>query len=141
MLNPGQCDDFDFGKRPRSDYLAKYDPIPIRSKERLEAEHVLEAQLVDIFFANLTKELGAIFPDPTDMPGPGQKNNKVDLCTYIKTYWDNKAGNPLPDINGSGQPKEAAKWLADQYPTTKNWPEEFLLLPGTINQLKEKVRP
>ena len=95
----------------------------------------MEAQLVDIFFQEANARLGSSLPDPTDQMGAVA----VDLCTYIRAYWQNANNNPLPDVAKNGKTKEAAKWLADVYPTTQNWPEELLLLPGAINGLKAKV--
>lgn len=133
LSQPRRCDNFDFGQYPVSLYTSKY--AIIKGRDRLESEHVLEAQMVDIFFQHVSSSLGPAFDDPFDPTG----QNKVDFCTYIEAYWADGYGNPLPDLTGSGTGMPAAKWLADQYPTNKNWVEEFLLLPGTINQLKEKV--
>lgn len=131
LKDPMNCGNFDFGRRENKMFGTVYKNL--NRDQTLASEHVIEAQLIGQFFQDLSKDRGQTLPDPHDSSG----SKKVDLCKYIEAYWSDKDDNPLPDIKGTK--KQAAKWLADQYPTTKNWPEEFLLLPTAINSMKEKV--
>ncbi|KAF3492377.1 uncharacterized protein GIQ15_01894 [Arthroderma uncinatum] len=114
LEDPTDCGNFDFGKRSNNMHTVYTDP-DLSNGLRLATEHVIEAQLIDQFFTNTSKTLKETLPDPFDKSG----KKKVDLCTYIKAFW--------------------AQWIADQYPTTHQWPEEFLLLPNDVNRLKADV--
>ncbi|EFR04844.1 hypothetical protein MGYG_07848 [Nannizzia gypsea CBS 118893] len=133
LKTPRECGDFDFKRRSNSLYTPDYQPLKNDASLRLATEHVLETQLIKIFTKNITGEEGITFPDPYKNKG----TSKVNFCTYMGAYWDDKNNNPIPSIGGTS--KQATQWIADQFPTTDNYADEFFLLPSVVNGIKARV--
>ncbi|EFE44598.1 hypothetical protein TRV_00614 [Trichophyton verrucosum HKI 0517] len=132
LANPNSCGDFDFGKRSNKKYDTTYSSKgkKVSGNQVLETEHVLEGQVIDIFFRNMSMTL----PENYDDPYEKSPKDKVDLCKYISPYWDLNNNNPLPTVNKVT--KNGPQLIADQYPTNSKWQEEFFLLPKGVNGLK-----
>ncbi|EFQ97753.1 hypothetical protein MGYG_00794 [Nannizzia gypsea CBS 118893] len=133
LSNPNSCGDFDLGKRSNERYDTTYSPEGnniVSKNQLLETEHVLEGQVIDIFFQNMSMTL----PEQYDDPYQKSTKDKVDLCKYIAPYWSTKNKNPLPTVKGVT--KNGPQLIANQYPTKSKWQEEFFLLPKGVNGLK-----
>lgn len=59
------------------------------------------------------------------------------MTARVTTLTDSQ--NPLPTLQSGGNPKPAIEWIADQFPTTDNFPEELLLLTDAVNGMKDAV--
>lgn len=136
LKNPKECGDFEIRRRLNSLYKTDYKMLnsPKHNPNYgLATEHVLETQLISLFSEEISKQAGKMFIDPSDKSGL----KMVDFCTYMTAYWADSNKNFLPEIGGVS--KLGVQWIADQFPITKSWLDEFFLLPGAPNGIKGRV--
>lgn len=137
MAKPEDCADFNFQNYKKKDYNTMFSG-PRRKQvppgQRLESEHVLEAQMISIFFSALDEAKGKNYPDPYDK---SKAPTMMTFCRYIGAYWNTTNNNPLPKLNNVE--KSGPKWIADEYPTKNKFVSEFFLLPKNANGLKKLV--
>lgn len=123
------CDNYDWG---RPDSTATY-----------ETEHVLEWQLVAGFFNKLGEDMRA---NTFDHPDPGQQI-QIGFCEYWYETWNldihqriNEPNPPAANLPKMTRQHEPLEWLAQEYPSNKNWIKEFTLLEKELNGYKGRVR-
>ncbi|KAK2865320.1 hypothetical protein FQN49_003693 [Arthroderma sp. PD_2] len=127
-LTKEECGNFDFRRQPNSKYATTYKDS--EGDFKLATEHILEALLIGEFFQNISETDGKKYLDPFD----AARKKQVDLCTYIRAFWDVEDTTLQPEFGGTTLP--GPQWIADQFPTKDKWTEEFTLLPNAINTLK-----
>ncbi|KAJ6785998.1 hypothetical protein PWT90_07634 [Aphanocladium album] len=115
------CGDFNFGspllaREPNTDY---------------HTEHVLEAQMIDLFFQYLNKKKK---PQPDPKPGAA-KGDTVSFCDYVNVLWDVPAFVwPGQDMDGGiGKKWDPIMHIAAQFPTKTFNKQEFVALESPIN--------
>ncbi|DAA79221.1 TPA_exp: Uncharacterized protein A8136_3006 [Trichophyton benhamiae CBS 112371] len=136
LKNPKECGDFEIRRRLNSLYKTDYKMLNSPKHDPnygLATEHVLETQLISLFSEEISKQAGKRFIDPSDKSG----SKMVDFCTYMTAYWADSNKNFLPEIGGVS--KLGVQWIADQFPITKSWVDEFFLLPGAPNGIKGRA--
>ncbi|KAI9766214.1 MAG: hypothetical protein M1839_005004 [Geoglossum umbratile] len=126
--NPTDCNDYGFG------LVAK--PVPKVNTNKFATEHILEYQLLSIFFDETRNQEGSVFNDLRPS-APGTLPQIVNLCQYLKSYFDLPV--PLwPNIGGVT--RSPIQWLSYQYPGSDNaFTEEFVILDKGVNNAKEKM--
>lgn len=86
-----------------------------------DSEHVLEWQLIALFFRELNNNEATILdPDP-------RVNSQLAFCKYVEKYWT------VDFAIAGGTPKNPAQHIADQYPTVNTFTDEWVLLEHDIN--------
>ncbi|ENH99491.1 glycoside hydrolase family 18 protein [Bipolaris maydis ATCC 48331] len=120
-VDPEDCSNFNFG-----------DPLQARAAGvQYHTEHVLEAQMIDLFFKYLDKKKSKQ-PDPK--PGAAQ-GATVSFCDYVNELWDVPPFVwPNEDTTGGvGKAWNPIMHIAAQYPTRTYKKEEFIALESAIN--------
>jgi chitinase len=118
---PADCNDFTFGKLSQT---------PAQTA-RYATEHILEFQLIQIFFDDLVKKKGIVFKDPTGGTKP------VDLCKYLQPYWSSLPSSTYPTIDGVRD--TPIQLLSNAFPSTTQYTGEWVLLDSGVNNAKEGV--
>lgn len=120
-VNPKDCGDFDFGS-----------PLTARAANtQYHTEHVLEAQMIDLFFEHLR----ATAPRPDD-PDPSKPlGSKVSFCDYVDILWKVPAFVwPGKDTQGGvGTAWNPIEHVAAQFPSKTFKRNEFVTLESAIN--------
>lgn len=127
-VNPKDCGNFDFGS-----------PLTARAADvQYHTEHVLEAQMIDLFFQHLDKKKSKL-PDPKPNPAQGAT---VSFCDYVDELWDVPPFVwPGQDTTGGvGKAWNPIMHIAAQYPTKTFKRSEFVALESAINT-PSKTRP
>ncbi|GKT49647.1 chitotriosidase-1 [Colletotrichum spaethianum] len=120
-VNPTDCGDFDFGN-----------PLTARvANIEYHTEHVLEAQMIDLFFQYLDKKKSKL-PDPKPNAAQG---DTVSFCAYVDLLWDVPAFVwPGKDTTGGvGTAWNPVMHIAAQFPTRTFKTSEFVALESAIN--------
>ncbi|OHF04585.1 hypothetical protein CORC01_00056 [Colletotrichum orchidophilum] len=120
-VNPKNCGDFAFGS-----------PLTARAANtEYHTEHVLEAQMIDLFFKHLDKKKPRL-PDPRPNAQQGQT---VSFCTYVNALWEVPAFVwPGQDTTGGvGKAWNPIMHVAAQFPTRTFNKAEFVALESAIN--------
>lgn len=130
-LVPDNCNDFTFGI------------VPNRAKgsgsNSVATEHVLEFQLLPIFFDEMQQKYGVAFDNPVPQPtDPTQRwNPKVDLCHYMQPYW---YGTLSSWVTMPGFPAmRATDAAALAFPSRTQFTAEWVILEKGANRAKERV--
>ncbi|WPH03961.1 glycoside hydrolase, protein [Acrodontium crateriforme] len=107
----------------------KLDSVPEEELRNFATEHVLEFQLLPIFFDVVQKIYGKEhFPNPLGTGRP------VDFCHRIQPYWRPPASQW---ITVNGERKTPLQAMCDGFPGKDNqYADEFVLLFGRINLAK-----
>ncbi|KAF6809274.1 glycosyl hydrolases family 18 protein [Colletotrichum plurivorum] len=105
-----------------------------------QAEHVLEAQLIKLFFEDIDLNLED-FPNPDPNPGPGE-DDKLRFCVLVNKMWNIEAV-VIPNLDsavGVGRALKPVQHIANQFPT-RGWNlDEYVRLDKWINSPpKEKA--
>ncbi|RYP60671.1 hypothetical protein DL771_010425 [Monosporascus sp. 5C6A] len=127
-VNPKDCGNFDFGS-----------PLTARAANvQYHTEHVLEAQMIDLFFQHLDKKKSKL-PDPKPNAAQGAT---VSFCDYVDELWDVPPFVwPGQDTTGGvGKAWNPIMHIAAQYPTKTFKRSEFVALESAINT-PSKTRP
>ncbi|KAH7160985.1 hypothetical protein EDB81DRAFT_924239, partial [Dactylonectria macrodidyma] len=127
-VNPKDCGNFDFGS-----------PLTARAANvQYHTEHVLEAQMIDLFFQHLYKRKSKL-PDPKPNAAQGAT---VSFCDYVDELWDVPPFVwPGQDTTGGvGKAWNPIMHIAAQYPTKTFKRSEFVALESAINT-PSKTRP
>jgi hypothetical protein len=134
-LNPGDCDDYSFGK---------LDTPPASKSLEFASEHVLEWQILKKFLEDSPKipRLDAIrLPIPA---ASGFKKGKLGVydpedrwkyCSYMWFWWSN-AAPPMTYHGLRGYPIDI---LNKAIPNKENYQSELQLLSNGANDLKERL--
>ncbi|KAJ3498239.1 hypothetical protein NLG97_g1283 [Lecanicillium saksenae] len=120
-VNPKDCDNFDFGS-----------PLTARAANvEYHTEHVLEAQMIDLFFKYLNDK-GTRLPNPLLNAQPG---TTVSFCEYVDALWDVAPFVwPGQDTTGGvGKAWNPIMHIAAQYLTKTFKRSEFVALESAIN--------
>jgi chitinase len=120
-VDPADCTNFVFG-----------DPLQARAaKIEYHTEHILEAQMIDMFFDHLNNKK-SMLPDP-DQSAP--QGSFVSFCEYVDALWDVPAFVwPGEDTTGGiGKAWNPIMHIAAQYPTKTYKRSEFIALESAIN--------
>ncbi|KXJ87068.1 oviduct-specific glyco protein, partial [Microdochium bolleyi] len=129
--DPKNCNSYDWGGTSGTGALAARVP-----GIEYHTEHILEAQLIDIFFQKLNKDKGTTpYNNPKQNLVPNVDPTKVSFCDYVNALWDI---DPIvwpnkPTTGGIGQPWKPVFHIAAQYPTKTFNPNEFVALESPIN--------
>ncbi|KAI2643596.1 carbohydrate-binding module family 18 [Xylaria nigripes] len=122
FVRPDVCEDYEFG-------FPLEDRVSTKPVTQYDSEHVLEFQLVQLFFNQLNNDLGPFaHPDPT-------KSSKLTLCELVQEHWK-IPGIVIPGLEtgkGVGVALTPADHVAQQFPTNKWKVEEYILLEHDIN--------
>ena len=122
--NPTRCDDYGFGviTTPSAADTPSF-----------ATEHILEFQLIKIFFTQMDEDDGNIYNDPGE-----DETGKVRLCDVLTRYWANAkikfrsdAAIDMIPINIVGQAFPGHEGTHNPYEG------EFVLLDGEVNKAKE----
>lgn len=127
-VNPKDCGNFDFGS-----------PLTARAANvEYHTEHVLEAQMIDLFFKHLDKKKSNL-PNPEPNAKPG---TTVSFCEYVDALWEVPPFVwPGQDTTGGvGKAWNPIMHIAAQYPTKTFKRSEFVALESAINT-PSKTRP
>ncbi|EUC34079.1 glycoside hydrolase family 18 protein [Bipolaris zeicola 26-R-13] len=120
-VDPEDCGNFNFGS-----------PLQARAANvQYHTEHILEAQMIDLFFQHLDKRKSKL-PDPK----PGAANGAtVSFCDYVNELWDVPPFVwPNEDTTGGvGKAWNPIMHIAAQYPTRTYKKDEFIALESAIN--------
>lgn len=120
-VDPEDCGNFNFGS-----------PLQARAANvQYHTEHILEAQMIDLFFQHLDKRNSKL-PDPK----PGAANGAtVSFCDYVNELWDVPPFVwPNEDTTGGvGKAWNPIMHIAAQYPTRTYKKDEFIALESAIN--------
>ena len=119
-VNPKDCGNFDFGS-----------PLTARAGVEYHTEHILEAQMIDLFFQHLDKKKSNL-PDPKQNAAQGAT---VSFCDYVDALWDVPPFVwPGQDTTGGvGKAWNPIMHIAAQYPTKTFKRSEFVALESSIN--------
>lgn len=124
--NRQNCNDFGFGP---------LQPAGQGGTNRYATEHILEFQLVGIFFDEIKNQVQC--PDPT----PGAALGRiVNLCGCMKPLWYqlNAATRPTMNVNGQQVSMDPVDWVGSVFPGSDNqWANEFVLLENDVNGAKQ----
>jgi chitinase len=124
---PEDCNDYSFGLLPS----------PPQDISAYASEHILEFQLIQIFFneLNVKREKDFFNPDSVQAQKPGK--GKVVLCHYLRPYFERLPSAQWPTIGGVNRmPLEHVTW---QFPGTDNFEDELVLLDSGVNLSKMGV--
>lgn len=125
--NRQDCNDFGFGQLPAAQ----------GGTNLYATEHILEVQLVPIFFDEIFSTISC--PNPT--PGP-DFGTPADLCQCMNPLWYELPGNAQPTVNTNGQQisMDPIDFVGSVFPGSDNpWRDEFVLLESDVNSAKEKM--
>ncbi|KAF1939360.1 hypothetical protein EJ02DRAFT_504870 [Clathrospora elynae] len=120
-VNPTDCGNFDFGS-----------PLQARAANvQYHTEHVLEAQMIDLFFKHLD-DTSAMLPDPDLNAAQGAV---VSFCEYVDELWlVSPFVWPGHDTHGGvGTAWNPIMHIAAQFPTKTFKRSEFVALESAIN--------
>jgi chitinase len=119
-VEPKNCNSFDFGS-----------PLTARGDTQYHTEHILEAQMIDLFFKQLNNKKSNL-PDPRPNAA---KTDIVSFCVYVNVLWDVPAFEwPGEDTTGGvGTKWTPIRHIAAQYPTKTYHADEFIALESAIN--------
>lgn len=120
-VDPTDCGNFDFGT-----------PLTARAAGvEYHTEHVLEAQMIDLFFQHLDRKKSQL-PDPRSNAPQGAT---VSFCDYVDALWDVPAFVwPGQDTTGGvGTAWNPIMHIAAQFPTKTFKRSEFVALESAIN--------
>ncbi|KAJ3489561.1 hypothetical protein NLG97_g5968 [Lecanicillium saksenae] len=120
-VNPKDCGNFDFGS-----------PLTARAANvEYHTEHILEAQMIDLFFEHLNKKKSGL-PDPKPNAQPGKG---ISFCEYVDDLWEVPPFVwPGQDTTGGvGKAWNPIMHIAAQYPTKTFKRSEFVALESAIN--------
>jgi chitinase len=130
---PGDCNDYGFGLLPS----------PPQDISAYASEHILEFQLIQIFFNELNVKKKEMFanpkPEETEDAEDAEdaEDDLVDLCHYLQPYFETIPKDNWPTIGGvKRRPLEHVTW---QFPGTNNFETELVLLDSGVNLSKMGV--
>lgn len=133
-LIPDECNDFTFG--------IVANKAKGSGSNNVATEHILEFQLLPIFFDEMQQTQGVNFdnpvPKPTDPEELKRWKPKVDLCHYMQPYWYGTVSSwvTMPGFTAMRATDAAA--LA--YPSRSQFTTEWVILEKGANKAKERVR-
>jgi chitinase len=120
-VDPKDCGNFAFGN-----------PLQARATNiQYHTEHVLEAQLIALFFDHL----GTVAPKPNDANLNSPAGKKVSMCTYVNDLWDVPpfVWPNQPTQGGVGTAWDPIMHVAAQFPSKTFKRDEFVALESAIN--------
>ena len=120
-VDPKNCGSFDFGS-----------PLLARAVDvQYHTEHVLEAQMIDLFFQHLNKRK----PKLRDPKPNAARGATVSFCVYVDDLWNVPPfAWPGQDTTGGvGKLWNPIEHIAAQYPTRTFKKSEFIALESAIN--------
>jgi chitinase len=124
---PEDCNDYGFGLLPS----------PPQDISAYASEHILEFQLIQIFFNKLNEKKGKDYPNPNTEDVQNDGEEMVDLCHYLQPYFEGLPVDLYPTIGGvKRRPLEHVTW---QFPGTDNFEDELVLLDSGVNLSKMGV--
>lgn len=127
-FKPEDCNDFGFGLLPS----------PPAATGAYASEHILEFQLIQMFFNDLNTKKKVTLANPKigEVEDDPEKA-LVDLCHYLKPYFEDLPLEKRLVIGGvKRRPIDHIGW---QFPGTDNFEDELVLLDAGVNLSKKGV--
>ena len=124
--NRANCNDFGFGR---------LQPAGQGGTNLYATEHILEVQLIAIFFDSIKNQVQCTDPTPGRTLG-----RAVNLCGCMKPLWYqlNAATRPSMIVNGQPMSMDPSDWVGSVFPGSDNqWRNEFVLLESDVNGVKQ----
>ena len=139
-VNISPCSDdyrLDIVTYPATSETGLYTPPGKKKADLWNAEHVMDAQLVQDFFQATGKGIKSSQIPRAYRESPHLTNKKMsdpEGCEYLFEFW-----NERPDPPTGTTSVNAMAYLLQEYPGRTKYTKEMALLPGRLNGKKERV--